>query len=75
MEFPEYWPTFLTATNLNWLPLMQPDSNKQIIVDSLAFLVKDKRVKVYAFVIWTIIYTWYGKCCQALHPKPYREIF
>ena len=51
MEFPEYWPTFLSATNLNWLPLMQPDSNKQIIVDSLAFLVKDKRVKVYAFVI------------------------
>ena len=51
MEFPEYWPTFLTATNLNWLPLMQPDSNKQIIVDSLVFLVKDKRVKVYAFVI------------------------
>ncbi|MES2774784.1 MAG: transposase [Bacteroidota bacterium] len=51
MEFPEYWPTFLTATNLNWLPLMQADSHKKIIIDSLAFLVKNKRVKVYAFVI------------------------
>jgi len=51
MDYPEYWPTFLTATNLNWLPLMQPDSYKQIIVYSLAFLVKSKRVKVYAFVI------------------------
>lgn len=31
--------------------LLKPDKYKQIIIDSLYFLVKEKRIKVYAFVI------------------------
>ncbi|MDZ7898648.1 MAG: transposase [Arcicella sp.] len=42
---------FFTATNLWWKKLLKPDKYKQIIVDSLAFLVKNERVKVYGFVI------------------------
>ena len=42
---------FFTATNLWWKKLLKPDKYKQIIVDSLAFLVENNRVKVYGFVI------------------------
>ena len=51
MELPEDWPSFFTATNLNWLPLLQPDKYKDIIINSLSFLTANKRVKVFAFVI------------------------
>ncbi len=46
-----YPASFFTATNLNWLPLLKPDSHKKIIVESLYFLQKDKRIVLYAFVI------------------------
>lgn len=42
---------FFTATIKNWNRLLEPDKYKKIITDSLNFLVEDKRVKVYAFVI------------------------
>lgn len=43
--------TFFTATILEWKHLLKPDKYKQIIVDSLTYLVEQKRVKVYGFVI------------------------
>jgi len=42
---------FFTATCLNWQPLLQPESHKQIITDSLKFLVEDKRIWLYGYVI------------------------
>ena len=45
------YPQFFTATNLNWKKLLQPDKYKDIIIDSLSFLVKDRRIRLYAFVI------------------------
>lgn len=42
---------FTTATIKGWKHLLRPDKYKKIITDSLAFLVKEKCVKVYAFVI------------------------
>ncbi|MEA5428411.1 transposase [Arcicella lustrica] len=42
---------FFTATILWWKPLLKPDKYKQIIIDSLKFLVENHRVKVYGFVI------------------------
>jgi predicted alpha-1,6-mannanase (GH76 family) len=33
--------------------LLKPDKYKQIVIDSLAFLVKDNRVKVDGFVVMT----------------------
>jgi putative transposase len=47
----EYHPQFFTATILEWKHLLKPNKYKAIIVDSLRFLVKEKRVIVYAFVI------------------------
>jgi len=45
------WPQYFTATNLEWKKLLQPDKYKDIIIDSLRFLVNDQRIKLYAFVI------------------------
>lgn len=42
---------FYTATILEWKKLLKPTKYKQIIIDSLSFLVKEERVKIYGFVI------------------------
>ncbi|NJN42155.1 MAG: transposase [Flammeovirgaceae bacterium] len=42
---------FFTATCLNWQNLLEPDEHKEIIVNSLRFLVENGRIWLYAFVI------------------------
>ena len=42
---------FYTATALLWQKLLKQDKYKQIIINSLTFLVKEQRVKIYGFVI------------------------
>jgi putative transposase len=42
---------FWTATIHKWLPLLENDFNKQIIVDSLKYLSDKELITVYAFVI------------------------
>ena len=44
-------PQFFTATILEWKKLLAPDKYKDIIIDSLTFLVKNNRVFIYGFVI------------------------
>ncbi len=46
-----YHPQFFTATILEWREILVHNKYKDIIVESLRFLVNQKRVKVYAFVI------------------------
>ena len=48
---PQHHVQFFTATILKWIPLLNNDSRKQIIVDSMAFLVEKKRCDIYSFVI------------------------
>ena len=50
MHFDNY-PQFFTATILEWKPLLQNDGYKKIVVDSMRFLVSDKRVVILSFVI------------------------
>ena len=45
------YPHFFTATNLEWKKLLQHDKYKDIIIESMKFLVQDKRVIIYGFVI------------------------
>jgi REP element-mobilizing transposase RayT len=45
------YPQFFTATNLEWKKLLKPDKYKDIIIISFKFLVKDKRAKIFSFVI------------------------
>ena len=47
----EQHPQFFTATILEWKPLLKQDKYKQVITDSLHYLVKAQRVKIFAFVI------------------------
>jgi putative transposase len=49
--YPEHWPQFYTATINNWQHLLADDKHKDIIVDSLKFLVTEKRIELNAFVI------------------------
>ena len=50
-QYPEQWPQFFTATINDWKPLLEPDKYKNIITDSLKFLVDDKRIILNGFVI------------------------
>ncbi len=47
----EYNPDFITTTCYEWKHVLKEDSYKDIITDSLSFLVKANRIKVYAFVM------------------------
>ena len=49
--YPVHWPHFYTATCNQWLPLLESEKHKKIIVDSLRFLVREKRIELNAFVI------------------------
>lgn len=42
---------FLTCTIVNWRNVLKTEENKQILLDGFSFLVADKRVVIYAFVI------------------------
>jgi len=45
------YPHFFTATNLEWKKLLARDKYKDIIIESMRFLVKNKRTIIYGFVI------------------------
>jgi REP element-mobilizing transposase RayT len=49
--YPDEWPQFFTATISEWKPLLEPNEYKDIIIQSLQFLVTDKRINLNAFVI------------------------
>ncbi|MBN8557304.1 MAG: transposase, partial [Burkholderiales bacterium] len=42
---------FFTATNLNWLRILDNNDHKQIILNSLKFLHEENRATIFAFVI------------------------
>lgn len=48
---PEHYVQFFTATILGWKHLLKQDKYKQLIMDTLRFLVEQGRVKVYGFTI------------------------
>ena len=45
------YPQFFTATIQNWKRILAPDKCKNIIIDSMRFLVTANRIKLNAFVI------------------------
>ena len=46
-EYPQYF----TATILQWKKLLKQEKYKAIVTASLKFLVTDKRIKLFCFVI------------------------
>ncbi|MFA6057438.1 MAG: transposase [Taibaiella sp.] len=49
--FRKYELQFFTATILEWKKLLKPEKYKNIIINSLRFLVKELRVTIHGFVI------------------------
>ncbi len=49
--FDNHGPYFLTATIVNWLPLLNTPAVVEILLDSLKFLQQQKRLTLYAYVI------------------------
>ncbi len=47
--YPVYYPQFFTATILDWKHLLADDKHKDIIINSLEFLVAEKRIILNAF--------------------------
>src|SRR6267154_2926585 len=68
---------FFTATCLNWQHLLKPDERKQIIMDSLRFMVNDHRIWLYGFVImpnhihlmWSRQDAWVNKSTEQMFLK------
>jgi REP element-mobilizing transposase RayT len=62
----EYFPDFITITCYNWERLIEREKEKEIIIESLRYLTKEKKVNVHAFVlmdnhfhiIWRICKRW-----------------
>ena len=50
-SYPVYHPEFYTATILEWKHLLKPDKYKDIIIETLRFLVTNERARIFAFVI------------------------
>ena len=50
-SFVTEYPQFFTAINLEWKKLLQPEKYKNIIINSLRFLVQQKRITLFAFII------------------------
>jgi hypothetical protein len=51
VNFPTLYPTFFTATCKDWLPLLQDNNCKDIIINSLWFMVEKERIRVFGFSI------------------------
>jgi putative transposase len=51
VSFAREYPDFFTATCLEWNHLLEDDSIKDIIVDSMRFLAQEKRVNIFTFCI------------------------
>ena len=49
--YPVYNPEFYTATILEWKHLLKPDKYKDIIIETLRFLVKGEQIRLFGFVI------------------------
>ena len=49
--YPTVWPQYFTASIRNWMPLLATEKYKNIITDSLHFLVENKRIELNAFVV------------------------
>jgi putative transposase len=51
MSQQDHHPQFFTATILEWRPVLLDDPYKDIVINSMQFLVKQHRCKIFGFVI------------------------
>jgi putative transposase len=51
MDFPIRHPDFTTITCLDWQPLLRDNRHKDLIIDSMRYLARERKAIFYAFVI------------------------
>ncbi len=49
--YPIEWPVFFTSSIFGWKPVLQNDHYKDIIIDTLKFLINDGRLILNAYVV------------------------
>ena len=69
MNFSDYYPDYFTATILEWKHLLKPNKFKDIIISSLDYLVQERRIKLFGFVIMTNHIHLVWQVQQGYHPK------
>lgn len=69
------YPQFFTATIQAWKKLLEPNKYKDIIIGSLEFLVKDKRVTLNAFVIMNNHIHLIWQMQALIHPQHVQQDF
>lgn len=69
------YPQFFTASIKGWYKLLQHDKYKDIIVNSLLFLVKDKRIKLYVFAIMSDHIHLIWQMQPLIHPQDVQRDF
>lgn len=50
-KYPDTWPVFFTATIVEWKYLLNEDRYKDILIGSLRFLIEQRRIRLFSFVI------------------------
>ena len=71
---PEY-PQFFTASIKGYHKLLEEDNYKDIIIESLQFLVEDKRILLYSFVIMSDHIHLIWQMQPLIHPQHVRRDF
>ncbi|MEO6330129.1 MAG: transposase [Ginsengibacter sp.] len=74
---------FFTATIYEWQPVLAEDEYKEIIIESLEFLVSNKRIELNAFVImsnhihllWQAVNTFTPSAIQGSFMKYTAQLF
>ena len=69
VNFSEYYPDYFTANILEWKHLLKPNKFKDIIISSLDYLVQERRIKLFGFVIMTNHIHLVWQVQQGYHPK------
>ena len=69
------YPRFFTATIQEWRRLLEPDKYKDIIINSLKFLVEDKRIELHAFVIMSNHLHLIWRMQPLIHPQHVQRDF
>ena len=69
------YPQFFTATIIEWQRLLASDKYKDIIINSLRFLVEDKRIRIYAFAIMSDHINLIWQMQPLIHPQHVQRDF
>jgi REP element-mobilizing transposase RayT len=75
MYFHQHHTEFFTATNLNWLPVLQNDVHKQILLEALQHRVQNQQLIINAFVIMPNHFHAIWRICDGINKADFMRDF